>query len=174
MGYRSPVTDLTGSDQERSDQQQRDEEADRRLNELLQEIRVVLPGTTVLFGFLLAVTGFPNFPDFTRANRAMYFVAFTCAAVALVFLLAEASYHRLRGRPYDKYVMLRTVSRQAITAMTFLAISLTAAFALVVDLTYGERASAIATSALVLLVLTVWFGLPLSRRATKDGDGTIR
>jgi hypothetical protein len=127
-------------------------------------------GTTVLFGFLLAVTGFPTFPDFTRANRATYFVAFSCAAVALVFLLAEASYHRLRGRPYDKHLMLRTVSRQAVTAMTFLAISLTAAFALVVDLTYGERVSAVTTTALALLVLAVWFGLPLSRRSNNDGE----
>jgi hypothetical protein len=147
-----------------------DERADCRLDELLQELRVVLPGTTVLFAFLLAVPVSARFGELTPYNRAVYFLAFGSSALALVFLLAEASYHWLRGHPYDKQVMVRTASRQAVFALALLGVALVACVALVADLVYGGVVGMVTMAALALLIATVWFGLPLSRRVRGDGD----
>src|SRR5215212_12071209 len=53
-----------------------DEEADRQLGELVQELRLVLPGTTVLFGFLLSVPFSSRFDGLTTFDRIVFFVAF--------------------------------------------------------------------------------------------------
>jgi hypothetical protein len=143
---------------------ERDEEADRRLGELLQELRVALPGATVLFGFLLAVSVSARFDDFSRSNRTTYLVAFGASALALVFLLAEAGYHRIRGHPYNKEVMIRTASRQAIAALVMLGVALVASSALVVELMHGETAALVVAVGLGVLIVTLWFGLPLVRR----------
>jgi Family of unknown function (DUF6328) len=152
------------------DERRRDEEADRRLDELLQELRVVLPGTTVLFGFLLAVSVSNRFEDFSRLNRTTYMVAFLAAAMAVVFLLAEAGYHRLVGHPYDKHSMIRTTSRQAVAALALLGVALVASVALVVELVYGTAPAVAAGAVVGLLVLSVWFGLPLRRRISGDAQ----
>lgn len=143
-------------------------EADRKLGELLQELRLVLPGTTVLFAFLLALPVSSRFDRFSSLDRAIFFVAFVSSATALVFLLGEAGYHRLRGHPYDKQLMVRTVSRQAIVGLVMLGVSMVACLALVCDLVYGGWTSVAFTVALTVLIVLVWFVLPLLRRALHD------
>lgn len=150
------------------DDEQNDDEVDRQLNELLQELRMVLPGTTVLFGFLLSVSVSTRFEQFSRADRIVYFVAFSAAGLALVFLLAEAGYHRIRGKPYDKRLMVRTASRQAVAALVFVGVALVACAALVADLVYGVLVAQVITVVLTLMILVMWFALPLMRRFRGD------
>lgn len=149
-------------------EQERDEEADRQLNELVQELRLVLPGTTVLFGFLLSLPFAAGTSTLTRFDRVVHFIAFMAAAVALVLLLAEAGYHRIRGKPYDKQVMIRTATHQAIAALASLGISLMACVVLVADLVYGAIVAFAVAMPLGAAALWLWFGLPLWRRLHGD------
>ena len=114
-----------------------DEEDDRQLDELVQELRLVLPGTTVLFAFLLSVPFSSRFEQLTTIDRLVFFVAFIASALALTFLLAEAGYHRVRGRPYDKHVMVRTTSRQAVVGLAMLGLALVSCVVLICDFVYG-------------------------------------
>jgi len=143
-------------------------EADHQLEELVQELRLVLPGATVLFGFLLSVPFSSRFDLLTTLDRVVYMVAFLSASLALVLLLAEAGYHRIRGKPYDKYLMVRTSSRQAVAGLASLGVSLLACVVLVADFVYG---AVLAMAVAVLLgggALWLWFGLPLMRRLRGD------
>lgn len=97
---------------------------DRELQELLGELRVVLPGVTVLFAFLLSLPFAARFGSLTATQRTAFFVAFLSTAVALVFLVGDVAYHRLRGHPYDKQQMIRTVTRQTIAAVVLLGLAL--------------------------------------------------
>lgn len=153
-------------------EQERDEEADRQLNELVQELRLVLPGTTVLFGFLLSVPFTVGPTALTRFDRVVHFIAFLGAALALVLLLAEAGYHRIRGKPYDKQVMIRTATRQAVAALASLGLSLMACVVLVADLVYGAIVAFAVAIPLGAGAIWLWFGLPLWRRF--HGDPPIR
>lgn len=156
-------------DQTESD---REQEADRQLNELIQELRLVLPGTTVLFGFLLSAPFAAGSATLTTFDRVVYFIAFLGAGLAMVFLVAEAGYHRLRGKPYDKQVMIRTATRQAIAALVSLGISLIACVVLVADLVYGPAVAFAVAIPLGIGALWLWFGLPLWRRV--HGDPPVR
>src|SRR5881394_1531035 len=90
------------------------ERADRELIELLNELRVVLPGVQVLFAFLLAVPFANGWTRVTDLQRDVFFVAFLCTAAASILLIAPSAYHRLRWREGDKEQMLETSNRLAI------------------------------------------------------------
>lgn len=143
-------------------------ETDRELDEILSELRVVLPGVTVLFAFLLTVPFTGEFPEVDTLDRAAYFLAFISSAVSMVFLVGESAYHRLVGKPYDKARLTRAAGRQAVVGIAALAVALTAVVFLVTDVVYGNRLAAAAAASVLVLACGVWFAFPLSRR-NEDG-----
>ena len=128
----------------------------------------MLPGTTVLFGFLLSLPFSAGSTTLTTFDRVAFFVAFIAAGLAMVFLVAEAGYHRLRGKPYDKQMMIRTATHQAVAALVSLGISLIACVVLVADYVYGSSVAMAVAIPLGLGSLWMWFGLPLWRRVHGD------
>jgi len=70
----------------------------RELIELLNELRVALPGVQVLFAFLLAVPFANGFPKLSQTGRDVFFAAFLATALSTALLIAPSSYHRLRWR----------------------------------------------------------------------------
>ena len=127
-----------------SDHEQRSEhDLDRELIELLNELRVALPGVQVLFAFLLIVPFSNGWSDVTEVQRYVYFVAFLCAAVSSAFLIAPSTYHRLRWREGDKEHMLVTANRLAIAGAVFLAAGMTAAVFLITDVLFDNEWAAL-------------------------------
>ena len=76
----------------------RDERLDRNLGELLQELRVALPGVQVLFAFLLAVPFQQNFTEITPFEKRVYFVTLICTAISAALLISPSAYHRMTFR----------------------------------------------------------------------------
>src|SRR5688572_25753135 len=102
----------------------KDERLDRELIELLNELRVALPGVQVLFAFLLTVPFSQRFGELTDFQRDAYFATFICAAFAPIFLIAPTAYHRLRFRDYDKERLITTATKLSITGTIFLALAI--------------------------------------------------
>jgi predicted membrane channel-forming protein YqfA (hemolysin III family) len=146
------------------DQQHDDERLDRELIELLNELRVVLPGVQVLFAFLLTVPFTNQFARITNGQRQVFFATFLLTAVATALLIAPSAYHRLRWRQHDKAQMLVTANRLSIGGMVFLTLALVSASFLVTDLMFHATAAALVTAAVAGLFLWFWWGLPLLRK----------
>lgn len=72
------------------------ERLNRELSELLQELRVVLPGVQVLFAFLLTVPFSQRFAQVTPLQRTVYFTSLLFAALATAFLIAQRAVRRHR------------------------------------------------------------------------------
>ena len=104
-----------------------DERLDRELIELLNELRVALPGVQMLFGFLLALPFSVGFEHTSAVDRRAYFVSFLAAAAASVLLIAPSAYHRLTWRQRDKEHLLRAANVMAIAGLGCLAIAVSAA-----------------------------------------------
>lgn len=147
------------------------ERADRELIELLNELRVVLPGVTVLLAFLLAVPFAKGWPKVTPFERDMFVVAFLAAAVSVALLTAPSSYHRLRFRHGNKEHMVRVGSRLAIAGIAAFAVSLEAVVLLVMSYVLSLTAAIAAAASLGVVVATLWYGLPL-RAALRDREST--
>src|SRR3954465_6785496 len=109
------------------------ERANRELIELLNELRVVLPGVAVLLAFLLAVPFANGWTRVTAFQRDVFVVAFLSTAVAVALLTAPSSYHRLRFRQGNKDRMVTVGNRLAIAGIAASAVSLEAVVLLVID-----------------------------------------
>jgi hypothetical protein len=145
-------------------EESKDERLDRELIELLNELRVALPGVQVLFAFLLAVPFTQRFTALTGAQKDVFFAAFLCTAVATALLIAPSAYHRMRWRERDKEHMLQMSNRLAIAGTAFLAAAVIGVVYLVTDLIFGLTATLVATILIALLFGWLWYALPLVRR----------
>jgi Family of unknown function (DUF6328) len=144
------------------------ERLEREHTELLEELRALIPGAEVLFGFLLAIRFTSPFTDLNAVQRYVYYATLLSTAVALVLLLAPSAYHRLRFREGDKDVMVRKGNREAIAGTGAIALAFTGALYLITDLVFTTQA-AIAV-ALVFFALTAWrwWAIALYRKAREQ------
>jgi hypothetical protein len=140
------------------------EDLDRELIELLNELRVALPGVQVLFAFLLAVPFTQRFREVTDLQKDTFMVSLLATMAGSVLLIAPSAYHRLRWREHDKERMLRTSNTLAIGGTVLLAIAMTSAVFLVTDLLFASVPTAIVTALTAALFAWFWYGLPLVRR----------
>jgi Family of unknown function (DUF6328) len=141
-----------------------DERADRNLNELLQELRVALPGVQILFAFLLTVPfsqGFTRLDDF---QRDLYFGVLLATTVSSALLIAPSANHRLLFRMRDKENLVRLSNRLAIAGLLVLALSLTGAILLVADIMFNSPAPALFTAGVGLILAVAWIVMPVTRR----------
>jgi amino acid transporter len=148
-------------DEKRSSLETPKERANRELIELLNELRIVLPGVTVLFAFLLAVPFAKGWSRVTEFQRDVFIVAFLATGVSVAFLTAPSSYHRLRFRSGDKERLVRAGNRLSIAGIAAFAVALEAVVLLVVDYVVSSGAAIAATVGFALLVVGLWYGLPL-------------
>ena len=141
-----------------------EERRNRELIELLNELRVALPGVQVLFAFLLAVPFANGFPRLGGLDRDIFFVAFITTALSTALLIAPSSYHRLRWRAGDKERMLVISNALTIAGTAFLALAMTGVVFLISDLLFGIAAAIPVAAAAGAAFAWFWYALPLSRR----------
>ena len=149
------------------DQEDQSERLDRELIELLNELRVALPGVQVLFGFLLTVPFAQGWQRVTDTERLVFFLTFLSTAVATVLLIAPSAQHRILWRARDKDSLLRRANALALAGTVFLALSVTGAVWVVTDVIYAQAPTALVTAGVAGLFAWVWFAAPLIRRARK-------
>ena len=137
------------------------ERVDRELIELLNEIRVALPGVQVLFAFLLLLPFQQGFADITDVDRGVYLATFLTSSAAAVLLIAPSSYHRIRFRTGEKQAMLITSNRLVIAGLTALAISMVGVVFLVVDVVVGDLMASVAAAVLAGAFGLFWYVLPI-------------
>jgi Na+/melibiose symporter-like transporter len=141
-----------------------EERINRELIELLNELRVALPGVQVLFAFLLAVPFTQRFAETTELQRGTFMVALLATTAGSVFLIAPSAYHRLRFRDRDKEALLRISNVFAIVGLICLAIGMSAVVFLVTDVIFKGNFTAVITALTAALFTIVWFLIPLVRR----------
>jgi hypothetical protein len=137
---------------------------DRELIELLNELRVALPGVQVLFAFLLAVPFANGWERVTKLQRDVFFVAFVATAASSILLIAPSVHHRLRWREGDKERILRMANLLAIAGTAFLALGMTAAVFLIADILFKGWWAALTAALVAGGFAWFWFGVPLLRR----------
>lgn len=140
------------------------ERRDRELGELLQELRVALPGVQVLFAFLLTVPFSHRFTTITSTQKNAYFTAFICATIASLLLIAPTVLHRVQFREGDKEGLLKISNRLALVGSVFLAAAIATVVFVITDIVFGAPASTILLVVAALLFGGVWYGLPLARK----------
>ena len=166
------MSEIPGGPAGRGDRNETEtERADRNLAELLQELRVALPGVQVLFAFLLAVPFQQRFAEATNFQRDTYFVTLLCSALATALLIAPTAYHRLNFRRSDKTHIVNVSSTLTIAGLGVLSIAMVGAVVLVTDVLFGTTAVIVTGVGVALAFFLLWFVAPLARRRVTDPNG---
>lgn len=141
------------------------ERTDRQLNEMLSELRVVLPGAQVLLAFLLTVPFATRFGEVTRPERGLFFGCLLLTAAGTVLLMAPSVYHRVRWGQGGKSDVVLIAHRLFLAGSAFLGAAIVAAVMLVADVLFGMLAALVSVCALSLMLLGSWYLLPIERAA---------
>jgi hypothetical protein len=136
------------------------ERRDRELIELLQELRVALPGVQVMFAFLLVLPFQSHFDRLPVAGRAAYGATLLAAALAAALLIAPTAIHRLNFRGHDKEWILQSSQRCLLAGTAVLAVSMVGAVFVVASALYGDGLAVVPTGVLACVLAWLWFLLP--------------
>jgi hypothetical protein len=137
------------------------ERLDRELMELLQELRVVLPGVQVLLAFLLTAPFQQRFAQLPDTLRIVYFASVACATVATALLIAPSAHHRLRWREGEKERLLPMANREAIWGTVFLATAIVLALYVITNVLFATWIALVTAVLAVALFAWLWYVLPL-------------
>ena len=148
-------------------EQKSNEDLDRELIELLNELRVTLPGVQVLFAFLLIAPFSQRFEEINDLQKYAYLVALTFTALGSAFLIAPTPYHRIRWRDQDKDAMLRLANRLALAGTICVAIAMPCALFFVTDFLFKSPVPALLAALVIGVIVTFWYALPLERELRK-------
>jgi len=140
------------------------ERVNRELTELLNELRVAMPGVQVLFAFLLAVPFQQRFATVNAFQRDIYLVTLLAAATATAFFIAPSAYHRLAFQQHEKERIVKMGTRQFVCGLVALAVAMNGAVLLVTDVLFQAPTEIITTVGVAALFLWLWFGVGLWRR----------
>jgi Family of unknown function (DUF6328) len=130
---------------------------DRNLGELLQELRVALPGVQVLFAFLLTIPFNQRF-------------ALLSTTISATLLIAPSAFHRINFRKQQKGQLIFIANRMAIVGLGFLALAMTGVVLLVTDFLFSTVVTVVCTAFAALMFATFWYALPLQRRFSLGDD----
>ena len=133
---------------------------DRELIELLNELRVALPGIQVLFAFLLTVPFSPRFESLGAGDRRMYLIAVLLTAISSAFLIAPSAHHRMRFRDRAKEALVRVGSACTTIGLVFLAAAVGVSLHVVTNALYASSTAAVVAGVLTAGTVVLWFVLP--------------
>jgi hypothetical protein len=138
-----------------------EERADRNMNELLQELRVVQAGVQILIAFLLSMTFTERFGRIDEFQRWTYVVTLLLSLLTAGLLIAPAAVHRVTYGRGLKPEIVQTGHKLFAAGLATLVLTLVGGALLVLDVAVN-RSFAVTTSVVVGLVLVgLWFVLPI-------------
>jgi Family of unknown function (DUF6328) len=136
---------------------------DRQLSELLNELRVALPGAQVLLAFLLTAPFQAQFVRTTHLERVVLFAGVMLTATGVLLLLAPSVYHRIRWTEGGKTDVVLVGHRFFLAGTAALALGLFCGTFVVANFLFGSGFAVAAVVILLGLVGLLWYLLPLER-----------
>ncbi|HKH10314.1 MAG TPA: DUF6328 family protein [Rubrobacter sp.] len=133
----------------------------RELVELLQELRIVLPGVQVLFAFMLTVPFSGRFGQLDASQRNVFFATLLCTAVATALLIAPSAHHRVLWRQGAREERLELGNVLSILGLLFLVPAMGGVVFVISDLMFGGGIAVVVAALMACSFAGLWFGIPL-------------
>ena len=139
-----------------------------KIDHVLTEARIVLPGAQALLGFQFVTFLMEGFEKLPRQLQLLHYVALGLVALCAILLMTPPAYHRLVERGEDTEGFQQLASRFVCWAMIPLALGITTDFYVVTSKVAQSSRVALALSAVVLaLFIGLWFLFPMIRARAK-------
>ena len=129
--------------------------------ELLQGLRVVLPGVQVLFAFLLTVAFTQRFEELALLNKYVYYATLLCTAVSAALLMAPSAHHRFLWRQGMRERRLVISNILSLAGLLFLVPGMVGVIFVITDLLFSLLVASMVTAVFAISFILLWFILPL-------------
>jgi hypothetical protein len=136
-----------------------------KIDQMLTEARVILPGAQALLGFQLTVTLTRTFEQLPSSSRLLHVAALICVALVVILLMTPAALHRVAFDGEDTYTFFSMGSWFVILAPVPLALGI-AADLYVATSKASDSAflGGILAGGVFTILVVLWYGLPLYLR----------
>lgn len=165
------MSEEVGEKKEEGGGEKRDEgtKLSDKIEHVLTEARLILPGAQALLGFLFVAVLMESFDRLPAASKYVHLASLALIALTIVLLMTPAAYHRIVERGEETEHFHRFASKMVVAALVPLALGISAAVYVVVQKVLDSQLVAV-VGALVALALfwELWFGLTLYRRTQRD------
>jgi Family of unknown function (DUF6328) len=161
------MSDLSDDDTRSAEERKRD----RQMIELLNELRVALPGVQILFAFLLTVPFTQRFPQLTTFQRDVFYVTLCAATISAACLIAPSAAHRLRFHQSEREWLIESANAMMIAGLVFLAVAIGSAFLMITDVLFDGARVWIYSVVVWVVLVGLWFARPLARHARGASSG---
>ena len=135
-----------------------------KLDDMLQELRILLQGLQVLTAFLIILPFNEGFRDIDQVEKWVYMTTFLCALAGLIILSAPAAQHRLQRPLMDRVRFKNLATRMIIIGLIPSSLALVLATQLVVAQAVGLIESFVAAGLVGVLIAVLWWVLPLAHK----------
>jgi hypothetical protein len=145
-----------------------DEQADRRYNELLQELRVAQTGVQFLFAFLLTLAFTQRFGQVTDFQKWLYVGTLVVSSVAAALLIGPVPMHRILYRRGLKPSLVAAADHMVRAGLGALLVAINGAVLLVVDVVLGGWLPFLLAGLTTLWFVLIWYVLPMTTRERNE------
>jgi hypothetical protein len=136
-----------------------------KIDQMLTEARVILPGVQAMLGFQLIVVMTQAFDEFERGYRILHFIGLALTTLSIVLLITPAAVHRLAFSGDDNSRFHQIGSALVTAALVPLSLAIAAESCVAAwKLSESTWVSIVAGSAALSLLLGLWYGIPLCLR----------
>ena len=142
------------------------------MTEMLNELRILLPGSQLLTGFLITLPFNSGFKQIVALEKWIFMATFVCSLSSLILFTAPAVQHRVLRPLIDRVHFKNVATKQMLAGAVALSLALILCADLVVAEVVGDRTGGMVAAAVMALILATWWIYPwwLRRRlAARSG-----
>lgn len=136
-----------------------------RIEQMLTEGRVILPGAQALLGFQLVIVLTSAFERLPAISRLVHGLALLFVSAAVILLITPAALHRIVWAGEDSETLLRAGGWVTVAALVPLALGMTGdTYVVLARIARSPLLGAMAASAVIMGLLGLWVFWPVALR----------
>ena len=137
-----------------------------KIDQVLTEARVVLPGAQALLGFQFVTMLMDGFDKLPPSSKYVHLISLALMALSIILLMTPAAYHRIVEKGEETEHFHSVAGYFLIAAMVPLPIGICGDFFVVLrKVTESSRLAAAAALVMLLFFYGLWFGYTIYRRS---------
>ncbi|MDO9100928.1 MAG: DUF6328 family protein [Candidatus Nitrotoga sp.] len=130
------------------------------LNEMLTELRVLLPGSQLLKAFLIMLPFHSGFKQIIQTDKWIFMATFIFSITSLILFTAPAIQHRLMRPLRNRLKFKQFATRQMIAGAIALSFALVLGADLVMSIVFGHLLGNTITTFVAVIIIILWWLLP--------------
>lgn len=134
------------------------------MTEMLNELRILLPGAQLLNGFLITLPFNSGFQQIVQYEKWIFMATFLCSLSSLILFTTPAVQHRVLRPLDDRQKFKNGASRQMVIGAVFLSLALVLCANLVTAEVIGHPLGSAVAMLVSSLILALWWISPWWRR----------